>query len=194
MSDYRDLLAADVDAVLLCHSDPKTEVAVASFAAGKHVFIEKPVCYSLEEMDTIGEAAQAAGTVAQVGYMKVYDPAFLMAQREVAAMDTVRFVQVNHLHVDNNLHLAQFQLKGFDDIPEEAVAAQHAARRQALKEALGEPPPEAEKAFFTLAGSAIHDLYGLRTLLLRAPEPVKFGGVDDETNSHAPAGQEDQRA
>ena len=164
VSDHRDLLAADIDAVLLCHSDPKTEVAVASFAAGKHVFIEKPVCYSLEEMDAISEAAQAAGTVAQVGYMKVYDPAFLMAQREVEAMNGIRFAQVNHLHVDNKLHLAQFQLKSFDDIPEAAVAAQQTARRQALKEALGEPPPEAERAFFILSGSAIHDLYGLRTL------------------------------
>src|SRR5436853_4424220 len=49
VSDYRELLASGVEAVLLCHTDPKTEVAVAAFEAGKHVFIEKPVCFSLEE-------------------------------------------------------------------------------------------------------------------------------------------------
>src|SRR5437868_5371608 len=69
-SDYEEVLAADMDAVLLCHTDPKTEVAVAAFEAGKHVFIEKPVCYSLEEADRMLAAARAAGAVAQAGYMK----------------------------------------------------------------------------------------------------------------------------
>src|SRR4051794_40905911 len=49
VTEYRALLESDVEAVLLCHTDPKTEVAVAAFEAGKHVFIEKPVCFSLEE-------------------------------------------------------------------------------------------------------------------------------------------------
>ena len=35
LSDYRDLLASDLDAVLLCHSDPKTEIAVASEVSKK---------------------------------------------------------------------------------------------------------------------------------------------------------------
>ena len=62
VTEYRDVLESDVDAVLLCHSDPKTEVAVASLEAGKHVFMEKPMCYSLEEADAIVEAARSAGT------------------------------------------------------------------------------------------------------------------------------------
>ena len=61
VTDYRDLLASDVDAVLLCHSDPKTRVAVAAFNAGKHVFIEKPICFSIQEADAIGAACQAVG-------------------------------------------------------------------------------------------------------------------------------------
>ena len=48
VTDYRQLLASDVEAVILCHTDPKTEVAVAAFEAGKHVFIEKPICFSLD--------------------------------------------------------------------------------------------------------------------------------------------------
>ncbi|MBI2952417.1 Gfo/Idh/MocA family oxidoreductase, partial [bacterium] len=31
VTDYRELLASDVEAVILCHTDPKTEVAVAAF-------------------------------------------------------------------------------------------------------------------------------------------------------------------
>ena len=167
VTDYRKILDADsVDAVILCHTDPKTEAAVAAFNAGKHVFIEKPMCFSLQEADAIIAAAQEAGTVGQVAYVKVYDPAYERAQREVEAIDDIRFVQVNHLHPNNDLHLRQFNLKRFDDFPAEAVAQRQEARRVATREAIGDDVPgHVARAFSTLSGSMIHDLYGLRVLL-----------------------------
>lgn len=164
-TDYRQLLATDVEAVLLCQSDPKTQVAVDAFDAGKHVFIEKPVCFSLQEMDAILAAQQRAGTVGQAGYMKVYDPAFEMAKGEVETMDNIRFVQINHLHPDNSLHLKQFHLERFNDIPAEAKAAVDTARKAAVREAIGDVTPEVALAFHLLSGSMIHDLYGLRAMM-----------------------------
>ena len=76
VTDYRELLAADVDAVLLCHTEPNPEAAFLE--PGKHLFIEKPLCLSLREIDAM-IAAQGAGTVAQASYMKVYDPAVELA-------------------------------------------------------------------------------------------------------------------
>ena len=165
-TDYRQVLdAGDVDAVILCHTDPKTEAAVAAFNAGKHVFIEKPMCFSLREADAIIAAAQDAGTVGQVAYVKVYDPAYERAKREVEAMDDIRFVQVNHLHPNNDLHLRQFNLKRFDDLPADAGMQRQEARRVANREAIGDVPGHVSRAFSTLSGSMIHDLYGLRVLL-----------------------------
>jgi predicted dehydrogenase len=163
-TDYRDLLAADVDAVLLCQSDPKTDVAVAAFDAGKHVFIEKPVCFSLQEMERMVAAQKRSGKVGQAGYMKVFDPAFEVARAEAEDMD-VTFVQINHLHPNNNLHTAQFDIRRFDDIPAEAIEATNAERTAARTDAIGEAPPPVERAFHMLSGSMIHDLYGLRTVM-----------------------------
>ena len=163
-TDYREVLESDVDAVLLCQTDPKTAVAVASFEAGKHVFIEKPMCYSLQEADAIISAAETSGKIGQVGYVKLFEPAFEMAQREVATIDDVRFVQVNHLHPDNALHIRQFRTRRFDDLPPGAGDETANARRDAMDDAIGEATPEAERAFGMLAGSLIHDLYGLRVL------------------------------
>lgn len=164
-TDYRDLLATDVEAVLLCQSDPKTEVAIAVFDAGKHLFIEKPMCFSLQETDAIIAAHQRAGTVGQVGYMKVYDPAYEYAKREVDGMDNIRFVQVNHLHPSNDLHVRQFHVERFDDIPAGVMEATRDARRAARQEAIGDVPPPVEGAFYLLSGSMIHDLYGMRHML-----------------------------
>jgi predicted dehydrogenase len=165
VTDYRDLLAADVEAVLLCQSDPKTDVAVAALDAGKHLFIEKPICFSLEEADAIIAARARAGTVGQAGYMKVYDPAFELAKEAVAQMEAIRFVQINHLHPNNALHLQQFHLERFDDIPPEAGEAMRMARAKARQQAIGEVSPAVEGAFYLLAGSMIHDLYTLRTMM-----------------------------
>ena len=163
-TDYRAVLDSDVEAVLLCHTDPKTEVAVAAFSAGKHVLIEKPICFSLEESDAIIEAAGTSGKVGQAAYVKLFEPAFESAKKEVASMDDIRYVQVNHLHPDNALHVNQFRTRKFDDIPSEAKERTAAARESAFHDALGEVSPETERVFGILSGSLIHDLYGLRVL------------------------------
>ena len=165
VTDYRELLDSDVDAVLHCASGPKREAAVAIFDAGKHLFIEKPMCLSLQEADAIIAAQKRSGKVGQVGYMKMYDPAFEYAKREVDEMDNIQFVQVNHLHPDNSLHIRQFRVQRFDDVPEALLEAQRATSSAARLEAIGDVPPHVERAFGILAGSMIHDLYGMREML-----------------------------
>jgi len=164
-TDYRELLASDIDVALLCQTDPKTEVAVATFEAGKHLFIEKPMCFSLQGADWIIAAQKKAGKVGQVGYMKVYDPAYEYAKREVGEMNNIGFVQVNHLHPDNALHIRQFHVEHFGDVPRAAVEAQRSALAAEIREAIGIVPAHVERAFSLLSGSMIHDLYGLRIML-----------------------------
>ena len=174
VTDYRRVLDSGVDAVVLCHTDPKTEAAVAALQAGKHLFIEKPVCFSLQEIDAM-VAARTSGLVAQAGYVKVYEPGFRLAQREVRRMEDIRFVQINHLHPDNRLHLRQFDLQRFDDHPPGSLEAAAEARRAACRQAIGPVDEELERAFFLMSGSMIHDLYSLRVMLGR---PAAVIGAD----------------
>jgi predicted dehydrogenase len=60
-TDYHDLLQTDVDAVLILTSGSHAEPAIAAARAGKHVFAEKPLCYTIAEADAIGEAVRASG-------------------------------------------------------------------------------------------------------------------------------------
>lgn len=165
VTDYRELLAADVEAVLLCQSDPKTQVAIDSFDAGKHVFIEKPVCFSREEMAAMTQAREQSGKVGQSGYMKIFDPGYEYARAEIKNMEKIRFVQVNHLHPHNDLHVRQFKVESFGDVPQSAVEERNAARAASLKEAVGDVPGHVARAFFGLSGSMIHDIYTMRHAL-----------------------------
>ncbi len=60
--DYRELIEdSGVDAVAVC-VPPKlhAEVALAALAAGKHLFVEKPLALQLEECDLLSQRAAAA--------------------------------------------------------------------------------------------------------------------------------------
>lgn len=165
VTDYRELLASNIDAVLHCAGGSNMEHAVATFEAGKHLFIEKPMCSSLQEADAMIAAQKRAGKVGQVGYMKVYDPAYEYAKREVDEMDNIQFVQVNHLHPDNALHVSQFHVECFDDAPQDLLERQRQVSKASRKEAIGDVPPHVERAFGLLSGSMIHDIYGMRVML-----------------------------
>lgn len=109
------------------------------------------------------DAAQRSGKVGQAGYMKVYEPAFEMAKREVDTMDDVRFVQTNHLHPSNALHLSHFKVKRFNDLPPSVMEERQEASRAARREAFGDLFEAAESC--GIAYGLIHDLYSLRTML-----------------------------
>jgi len=182
VTDYRDVMSSnDVDAVLLLHPNPKAEVAVAAFDAGKHVFLEKPICTSLQQADSMIAAARKSGKVGMAGYMKVYDPAYLVAQAEVDTMSDIRFVQVNHIHTDNNFHLNNFRVKRFDDLPASVKEEGRDYSKAATYAALGEVPAPVERAL-AMASGMIHDIYSLR-LMLGMPEAVISTELWSESNS-----------
>jgi len=85
-TDWRDVVAApELDALLVLTPGSHGDVVQAGLAAGKHVFAEKPLAYSLAEAHACAEAARAAGRVLQVGYMKQYDPVLPQARAAARA-------------------------------------------------------------------------------------------------------------
>jgi predicted dehydrogenase len=162
-TDYRGLLASDVEAVIVCPSGSHAPASIAAAEAGKHVFVEKPMCTTVREAEAMVAAADAAGVVLQVGYMKRHEPAYIFARQRVREMADVRFIQVNHLHPDNGLHLEEFTIHRFDDVPAGAAEAVQQEQRQLVAEALGrtDVPNEAYRAFNIILGSLIHDLGNL---------------------------------
>ncbi len=86
-TDYRQLLADPaVDAVLIAAPTAlHREIAVGAAAQGKHIFCEKPMAMNPEECDAMITAAEAAGVVLQIGFMRRFDDSFQAAFERVQA-------------------------------------------------------------------------------------------------------------
>src|SRR5438309_1126264 len=95
--DYRDLLAAGgLDAVVVAApAATHAEIVVAALESGVHVFVEKPLCITLADVDRIVAARDRAGKVVQVGYMKRHDPAWERMLAELpGSADELRYIRV----------------------------------------------------------------------------------------------------
>src|SRR3954454_9972451 len=76
----------EVDAVDICLPTPlHREYTEAAFAAGKHVFLEKPIALTLEDADAICAAADRSGRLFMVGLVLRFWPEYVELQRRLAA-------------------------------------------------------------------------------------------------------------
>jgi myo-inositol 2-dehydrogenase/D-chiro-inositol 1-dehydrogenase len=84
----------DVDAVAICSStDTHIDLLVAAAAAGKPVFIEKPLSLDLAQVDRGVAAVDAAGISVQVGFNRRFDPSHR------AVRDRVRCGDIGDVHL-----------------------------------------------------------------------------------------------
>jgi UDP-2-acetamido-3-amino-2,3-dideoxy-glucuronate N-acetyltransferase len=70
------LLARPIDAVVIATpAQFHSAMCLSAIAAGKHVFVEKPLALNIQEGKQIAGAAQAANVVVFVGHLLLYHPA-----------------------------------------------------------------------------------------------------------------------
>lgn len=84
-ADYHDLLAsADVHGVLIASpTSTHREIAIEAARAGKAIFCEKPIALTLGATDEVIAAAEQAGVLFQVGFMRRFDRAYAAAKRKL---------------------------------------------------------------------------------------------------------------
>ncbi|CEH17366.1 Dimeric dihydrodiol dehydrogenase [Ceraceosorus bombacis] len=111
----------NVDLVLIASADEyHGDHAVAAINAGKHVFIEKPLCLTRQDAERIQDAEQKAGVHVSVAYMRRYAPAFEIFKQLVAESAPVQYAVVRDLIGPNEFFVAQSgttPIKFVEDIP-----------------------------------------------------------------------------
>jgi len=95
-ADVQSILADEsIEAVAIATpAVTHAELALKALAAGKHVFVEKPVALELEDARRVRDAAAAAGRVVMVGHLLQYHSAFLKLRELVRAGELGRLQHV----------------------------------------------------------------------------------------------------
>jgi predicted dehydrogenase len=187
-SDWQDVLGDELDAVLVLTPGSHAPVAVAAAEAGLHVFVEKPMCFSVDEGREMISAAELAGVRLMVGYMKRYDPAYV----ELAAQldpEVIRLARITTLESPLEPYVAHYPLHraGLDAGLLAELIADDDARVTA---AIGTDDPVVRRAYRSvLLDSMVHELNAVRGLL-GEPTELRFadiwgGGPDGITATFA---------
>lgn len=103
--DYRDLLAAGIDAVVICLPH-HLHLACAREAAqsGAHILMEKPLATTLDDAHAIFQAAAAAGVTFMMGYVHRFRPEVEAAHRLIAEGRLGRPVTVLDRFMSGGIH------------------------------------------------------------------------------------------
>jgi predicted dehydrogenase/threonine dehydrogenase-like Zn-dependent dehydrogenase len=75
-SDYHELLAdPEIHAIVIAtHHDTHARFAAEAMRAGKHVFVEKPLALTREQLDEVVAAQAETGRILMVGYNRRFSP------------------------------------------------------------------------------------------------------------------------
>ncbi len=84
--DYHELLASDIEAVSIATPTvTHFQIAMDAIAAGKHVLIEKPICSTIEESQTLINAARDANLTLAVGLIERHNPVVKFGKEAIAS-------------------------------------------------------------------------------------------------------------
>ncbi|MDR2996847.1 MAG: Gfo/Idh/MocA family oxidoreductase [Microbacterium sp.] len=160
-----------VDAAILATSGSHAGDTQRLVGAGLRVLAEKPLSYSLGELEELEAFAAETGIDlsdrVRVGYMKEYDHASLRA-RELLAGVKLRAVSIEVMHPVDGAQLEFARLAApTADVTPEMLAPLIAGTDAVVDRAIGTDLPKDVRALYTnvVLGSIVHDIGLLRMLV-----------------------------
>lgn len=185
-----EMLAGEqLDGVILLTSGSHGGPALEAIDAGVAVFCEKPLAFSLAEIELLRKGERNQGRpMLLLGYMKEYDPAVRTLKSTLPAGADLRYVNVEVLHPSGGAQLAYANLRPpAGDVPPATLAALAAADEQRLDTALGNGAPALIRRLYAnvILGSLIHDIALIRALVgpVRALDAVHYWAQQDDPGS-----------
>ena len=173
-TDWRELVAEPLDAVLVLTSGSHAPIAVAAAEAGRHVLVEKPMCFSVTEGQAMVAAAERAGRTLMVAYPKRYDPAYARFRVAAAEVAGARMLRVTTCESPLAPYVGHYPLNPRPPAPGSLAAALAAEADAAIAAAIGEAD-ELERYVYqmVLLDTLVHEISTVRGLL-GEPDSVDY--------------------
>ena len=168
---------ADIDAVFILTSGSHAPIAIAAANAGKHVLVEKPMCFSVAEGLEMKAAADEAGVTLMVAYPKRYDPAFERFRDVAVNVAEPRLLRVTTFESPFLPYIGHYALAPVAPIPKEAIANFPRRDRRPASPAPSVRPTRscARSTTLVLLDTLVHELNTIRGVL---GEPTSLEYVD----------------
>jgi len=177
-TDWRELVAHPLDAVMVLTSGSHAPIAEAAARAGRHVFVEKPMCYSAAEGQAMVAAADQAGVILMVGYPKRYDPAFTRLREETAELEGARLLRVTTSESPLRPYIGHYPLLPRVPLPAEVAEDLRHDSQERIKAATS-TATELERQVYemVLLDTLVHELNTVRGLL-GEPTRLDYASLD----------------
>ncbi len=174
---WQELVARPLDAVLVLTSGSHAPIAIAAAKAGKHVFVEKPMCFSVAEGEAMVDAAQAAGVALMVGYNKRYDPAYLRLVDEWRGLRDLRLAQITTLESPLEPYVQHYNLRRGGPLPKDVAQSLAEDGDARITAAVPDADPLSRWAYrMVLLDSLVHEINAMRGVM-GEPERLEFADI-----------------
>ncbi|MDI5961480.1 Gfo/Idh/MocA family oxidoreductase [Streptomyces sp. SL13] len=169
----------DLDAVVVLTLDHVAAV-LAALERGKHVFTEKPLGYTLAEIEQVVAASERTGASVMVGYMKRYDSGVRRGLEEIARITRPVMARV---HLVVGPRYGNWIIPELADVTRSPAAADPGPdpRRARVVEEFGAAPQRILEVYMDMFGVWSHDVNLYRAAFPAEPVSVKAHCSPDGT-------------
>jgi len=180
-TDWREMLRHPLDAIMVLTSGSHAPIAVAAAQAGLHVFVEKPMCFSVAEGREMVAAAEQAGVTLMVGYPKRYDLAFARFQKEAVQLDGARLMRVTTFESPISAYVEHYPLLPREPLPADVLQRLQADNDVRVRAAIGEASSLERAVYETvLLDTLVHELNAIRGIL-GEPDRLDYVSLHQDT-------------
>ena len=177
VGSWQDLLQRKLDAVFVLTSGSHAPVAISAAQAGIHVFVEKPMCFSVAEGRAMIDAADAARVTLMVGYNKRYDPAYRRLLEEKPALADLRLVRITTLESPIAPYVQHYNLRRGAPLPKELTESLSADNAARIAAAVPDADPLSRWAYHqVLLDSLVHEFNAMRGAM-GEPDRLDFADI-----------------
>ena len=180
-TDWHELISHPLDAVMILTSGSHAPIAIAAAQAGRHVFTEKPMCFSAEEGRAMVAAAAQAGVTLMVGYPKRYDPAFARFRDEAGQLAGARLLRVTTLESPLRPYVGHYPLLPRAPVPDGVAERLREDNEARVRSAIGPASPLERHVYeLVLLDTLVHELNTVRGLL-GEPDRLDYVSLAEDT-------------
>ncbi|NHB94494.1 Gfo/Idh/MocA family protein [Photorhabdus cinerea] len=164
-TDYTEFLESGIDAVFVLTEGSHAPLVSQALKAGKHVFCEKPLCFTVKEAEEIEIILKKIDKIVMIGYMKRYDPGFKYALDIINKIENPRYTQVTILHPSEQQYFDMHEVLRFNDIPKDIKEEKIQEQNRILASAVGNIEENIKYIYHdAMLSSMVHNINLIRAM------------------------------